>query len=112
MRNISMPFEIHVAKNEDENVQCEFVADSLNIFTQQSYRYVLDEWYDMSEHLPPTDGTIFVCRAKNKKHITFEAAIYEEQESWENPERYWVLQNMTTDDPIDDSWCAYEWNSI
>jgi len=60
----------------------------------------------------PRDETLFLCRDKEKPHVTFEAALFQEHESYEIPEEYDVLQNMTTDEPIADDWFAYEWQSL
>ena len=70
----------------------------------------INQWRDMET--APKDGTVFVCRAKNKPHVTFEAAIFQDQESYEIPEIYDVLQNMTVDEPIADHWIYYEWMAL
>lgn len=60
----------------------------------------------------PRDRT-FLCRKKNSPHITFEAFIDKERESWEMPEEYEVLCNETyPDDILDDAWEAYEWKQL
>jgi len=55
---------------------------------------------------------LFVCRCKDKPHVTFEAQVFLESENWEMPEEYKVLQNMTTDEPIDGDWTDNEWKAI
>ncbi len=60
----------------------------------------------------PKDESLFVCRDKRKPHVTFEAAIFKDQESWEIPEEYDCLQNMTIDEPICDGWDLLEWRPI
>lgn len=60
----------------------------------------------------PKGGRVFISRDKTKPWITFEAAIFAERESWEIPQRYYVIQNMTTDEPIDDDWSHLEWKPL
>ncbi|MBL4763489.1 MAG: hypothetical protein JKY93_12435 [Gammaproteobacteria bacterium] len=60
----------------------------------------------------PKDKTTFVCRDKYKPHVQFEATLFLEQESWEIPEEYLVLLNMTTDEPICENFEDYEWKLI
>lgn len=67
-------------------------------------------WMPISE--APRDGS-FLCRIKSKPHITFEAFIDKESESWEMPEVYEILCNETyPDDILDDSWETYEWQPL
>lgn len=65
-----------------------------------------DEWQPIET--APRGGVVFVCRHKDKPYVTFEAAIFRESESWEMPQEYDVLHNMTTDEPID-GWDDFEW---
>lgn len=62
----------------------------------------------------PRDGTIFVCRRKERPHVTFESSKYLESDGWENNHKsYYVLANETNEDDIlDDAWEAYEWQPI
>jgi hypothetical protein len=60
----------------------------------------------------PKDETLFRLRDKTKPHETFEACIFRDCESYEMPEEYYVLQNMTFDEPVDDSWDNYEWQPL
>lgn len=87
--------------------------------TTQTIRTLLDNaieqrhviaWQPMDS--APTDETLFVCRYKKKLHVTFEAAIFRDCESWEIPQEYFVLQNMTTDQPIEDYWEDLEWMAL
>jgi len=66
----------------------------------------VDEWQPIET--APRGEEVFVCRHKDKPHVTFEAAIFRESESWEMPQEYDALQNMTTDEPIED-WDDLEW---
>lgn len=68
-------------------------------------------WWMLIE-TAPKGGRVFISRDKTKPWITFEAAIFAERESWEIPQRYYVIQNMTTDEPIDDDWSHLEWKPL
>lgn len=55
----------------------------------------------------------FLCRRKNKPHITFEAFIDRDSESYEFPDEYETLCNKTyPSDILDEDWCSYEWSPL
>jgi len=54
----------------------------------------------------------FLCRKKSNPRVTFEAIFNVECESWEIPELYYVLHNLTLDEPIDGDYSDYEWTPI
>jgi len=60
----------------------------------------------------PKYEKLFICRNKNKPHVTFEAMFFRDIESWEMPKEYDYFQNMTIDEPICDNWEDYEWSEI
>lgn len=78
--------------------------------TESSARYVLDDWQSMDS--APRGEKLFVLRSKKKPHVTCEAMIYSDNNGWEDPEEYYVLQNMTIDESIDGDWDDFEWKPI
>ena len=71
---------------------------------------MMNEWQPIET--APKYEKMFVCRDKSKPHITFEAMMFKDRESWEIPEEYDVLQNMTVDEPVVDRWEDYEWRVL
>lgn len=86
--------------------ECQYILQKHPALSQPG----VAEWQTMET--APKDETLFVCRNKNKPHVTYEAAIFRESESWEIPEEYLVLQNMTNDEPIDGDWEGLEWSPL
>lgn len=72
------------------------------------HKYVV--WQEMDT--APTGEKLFLCRKKSKPHVTFEACIFTEQESWEIPKEYFVVQDMTSDYPIEDDWRSLQWSEL
>lgn len=61
----------------------------------------------------PKYGKTFLCRRKNEPHVTFEAFIDKESESWEMPNEYDILCNESyPEDILDDCWSMYEWQPL
>ena len=79
---------------------------------EETIRHALESMKWRPIETAPKDETIFVCRNKKKPHVTFEAAMFWDQESWEIPEKYFVIQNMTTDQPLEDDWDDLEWQEL
>jgi hypothetical protein len=62
----------------------------------------VEGWQDIGT--APRDESLFVCRTRLKPWVQFEAAIYWEYPGFEETfEPYWILQNMTTDEPVEDT---------
>lgn len=76
----------------------------------RAYREMQSQW--MTMETAPKDDTLFLCRKKSQPHVTFEASMFWDQESWEIPEKYLVCQNMTTDEPLDDDFEDLEWRPL
>ena len=57
----------------------------------------------------PRYEKLFVVRRKDTPHVQHEAMLFRESQTWEMPQEYDCLHNMTTDEPIDDDWDSYEW---
>jgi hypothetical protein len=69
------------------------------------------DWRDIES--APRDESLFLCRHKAKPHVTFEAAIFKEDDSWESGNKpYDVIQNMTADEPLDAEWEDLEWQPL
>lgn len=70
------------------------------------------EWQPI-QTAPQKEGQLFVCRHKEKPHITFEATWFYETEERDGPHifapAYWSLHHWTNDEPIEGDYCDYEW---
>lgn len=80
------------------------------IMNAEGYLADTEVWQNIKK--APKHEVLFICREKRKPHVQFEAAIFEDVESWEMPSTCYCLQNMTTDEPLTDSWDSYEWKPI
>lgn len=105
-------YHVDIRDNEQALVFLNQILDDLNAMGRINAhpRDVPPEWKPISE--APRDTTSFICREKRKPHVQFEAAIFEDQESWEMPSTCYCLQNMTTDEPLTGAWEDYEWKPI
>jgi len=70
----------------------------------------MQHWYEIKT--APKYEQLFCIRYKDKPHVQFEAMFFQEMESYELPEEYDVLYNMTLDAPIDEYWEDLEWAPI
>ena len=69
-----------------------------------------DGWQPIETALK--DEKLFLIRHKDKPHVQHEAMIFRDRESWEIPEEYDVLYDVTLDDVIDGDWSDIEWQPL
>lgn len=84
--------------------------DCLDELKSKGLPRTADDGWQSIETAPKDE--VFVCRNKNKPHVTFEAVLFWDSESWEMPEKYLCLHNMTIDEPIDQKWSELEWRPL
>lgn len=91
-----------------ENIKATVFNDVLDVANFYKKQVEAMQWHNMDA--APKEEPI-VVRAKSKPWVTFEAVLATDRESYEIPEEYTYLHNLTTDCPVDTEWwwTDYEW---
>ncbi|MAI17130.1 MAG: hypothetical protein CBC71_06220 [Rhodobacteraceae bacterium TMED111] len=102
IEKLDSPYDEYFTENEVN-------AYNLAIDDLTKHGFISTQWKPIEE--APRYEELFCIRRKDKAHVQFEAMFFRERESWEMPEEYDVLQNMTLDEPIE-NWDMYEWKPL